>query len=42
MDDDLKFLLVVYGPILALGYLVFFLDWLGRRQEQKTNKQKPA
>jgi hypothetical protein len=42
MDDDLKFLLVVYGPILVLGYLVLFLDWLGRRQERKANKQKPA
>jgi hypothetical protein len=42
MDGDLRFLLIVYGPIVSFVYLLILLDWIGRRDERKANKQKPA
>lgn len=42
MDDDTKFLLMLYGPIIALVYTVILLDWAGRRKDRKAQKQTPA
>lgn len=42
MDDDAKFLLMVYGPILALAWTIALLDWAGRRKTRKTQGQKHA
>lgn len=42
MDENLKFLLIVYGPIVAFVYFLIFADWLGRRHDRKSKTQKPA
>lgn len=42
MDDDVKFWLTVYGPILTLLWLIVILDWAGRRTDRKSQKHKPA
>jgi len=42
MDENLKFLLVVYGPMVAFVYFLIVADWLRRRHDRKSKTHKPA
>jgi len=33
---------MLYTPIVAFGYVLLLLDWIGRRQDRKANKHKAA
>lgn len=40
MTDDVKFLLTVYGGIIAFLLVLLLLDWIGRRQERNAGTRK--
>lgn len=40
MDQRLSFYIVFVGMILGFGYLILFLDWLGRRRDARRKTHK--
>jgi hypothetical protein len=42
MDDSVKALLIVYGPIIALVYFIILSDWIARRRARRPQNHKAA